>query len=141
MPLRAAAGRADSVRRWKRRVAPPKLIERAGWPPAGAMSGQQPEADVTLEGLTTRARAGVRRFPWRSVASGAAGASAIGLLGAAGLAPLLLAVAGRQLAEGTLAAWLGEVGGNALAGRASVSAPYCSDTGVSPVVPGQSPAP
>ena len=76
------------------------------------MTGAQPD------NLTAQARAGVRRFPWRSLAIGAAGASAVGLLGAAGLAPLLLAVVGKPLAEGTLAAWLGDFGGNALAGWA-----------------------
>jgi hypothetical protein len=42
--------------------------------------------------LTEQARAGVRRIPWRHIAIGAAGASAIGLLGAVGLAPLLAAL-------------------------------------------------
>ncbi|GAB4442820.1 MAG: hypothetical protein OHK0015_41950 [Chloroflexi bacterium OHK40] len=82
------------------------------------MGEQPPPPPAMNERLTREARAGVRRFPWRSIAIGAAGASAVGLLGAAGLAPLLLAVVGRQLAEGTLAAWLGAIGGNALAGWA-----------------------
>ncbi len=66
--------------------------------------------------LTNLARDGVRRIPWRTVAIGTAGASAIGLLGAAGLAPLLLAIMGKEIAAGTVAAWLTTIGGNALAG-------------------------
>jgi len=70
------------------------------------------------EQLTQQAREGVRRVPWRAVATGALGASAIALLGAAGLAPLLAAVTLGTLPQAALAQWLASIGGNTLAGWA-----------------------
>jgi hypothetical protein len=70
------------------------------------------------EQLTQEARAGMRAVPWRAIATGALGASALGLLGAAGLTPLLAAVAGKTLLESALSEWLVGLGGNALAGWA-----------------------
>ena len=70
------------------------------------------------EQLTQQAREGVRRVPWRAVATGALGASAIALLGAAGLAPLLAAVTLGTIPQAALAQWLASIGGNTLAGWA-----------------------
>ncbi|MCG8353004.1 MAG: tetratricopeptide repeat protein [Chloroflexales bacterium] len=72
----------------------------------------------TTDQLTDQARAGVRRAAWRSVALRASRASTIGLLGAAGLAPLLAAVSAGTLTQCALAQWLVSMGGNALAGWA-----------------------
>lgn len=69
--------------------------------------------------LTRQAAAGVRGAAWPTLLAGAVGASVLGLLGAAGLAPLLAAVAGQRLAEGVLVQWLTSLGGNALASWAS----------------------
>lgn len=69
----------------------------------------------TNDELSRQARDGVRRVPWRSVALSAAGASAIGLLGAAGLAPLLASVGVGTLSQGAFAQWLMAFGGSVVA--------------------------
>lgn len=71
---------------------------------------------TTESPLTEQARNSIRRVPWRSIAFGAVGASALGLLAAAGLLPLVAGLAGKKLAEETAAAWLSDLGGNALTG-------------------------
>ena len=75
----------------------------------GAPLPQDPE-------LTQQARAGIRQVAWSSLATGALGVSAISLLGAAGLAPLLAAVGFGTLSQGALTQWLVSLGGNVIAG-------------------------
>jgi len=62
------------------------------------------------------ARAGVRRARWPALLAGAGGAVSVGLLGAAGLAPLLAGLGVGTLAAGPTVAWLTSMGMNALAG-------------------------
>ncbi|MBP1468985.1 tetratricopeptide repeat protein, partial [Candidatus Chloroploca sp. M-50] len=66
--------------------------------------------------LTTQARAGLRRTRWPALLAGAGGAATLGLLGAAGLAPLLAGLGVGTLATAPVAAWLTGMGMNALAG-------------------------
>ncbi|NCC36199.1 MAG: hypothetical protein EOM24_29935 [Chloroflexia bacterium] len=66
--------------------------------------------------LTTQARAGLRRIHWPALLAGAGGAATLGLLGAAGLAPLLASLGVGTLATGPVVAWLTGMGMNALAG-------------------------
>jgi len=66
--------------------------------------------------LTEQARAGIRRVSWPAVAVGATGASMIGLVAAAGLAPLLASIGLGTLSQGVLTQWLLGLGGNVLAG-------------------------
>ncbi|PDV97761.1 tetratricopeptide repeat-containing protein [Candidatus Chloroploca asiatica] len=66
--------------------------------------------------LTTQARAGLRRTHWPALLAGAGGAATLGLLGAAGLAPLLAGLGVETLATGPVMAWLTGMGMNALAG-------------------------
>ncbi|WP_165360813.1 FxSxx-COOH system tetratricopeptide repeat protein, partial [Candidatus Chloroploca sp. Khr17] len=66
--------------------------------------------------LTIQARAGLRRTRWPALLAGAGGAATLGLLGAAGLAPLLAGLGVGTLATGPVVAWLTGMGMNALAG-------------------------
>lgn len=63
-----------------------------------------------------RARAGVRRARWPALLAGAGGAITVGVLGAAGLAPLLAGVGLGTLVAGPAVEWLTSMGMNALAG-------------------------
>ncbi|PDW01465.1 hypothetical protein CJ255_18970, partial [Candidatus Viridilinea mediisalina] len=64
----------------------------------------------------TTARSGIRRARWPALLAGAGGAATVGLLGAAGLAPLLAGLGAGALATGPVVAWLTEMGMGALAG-------------------------
>ncbi|MBP1468758.1 tetratricopeptide repeat protein, partial [Candidatus Chloroploca sp. M-50] len=66
--------------------------------------------------LTTQARAGLRRTRWPALLAGAGGAATLGLLGAAGLAPLLAGLGVGTLATAPVVTWLTGMGMNALAG-------------------------
>ncbi|PDV97762.1 tetratricopeptide repeat protein [Candidatus Chloroploca asiatica] len=66
--------------------------------------------------LTTQARAGLRRTRWPALLAGAGGAATLGLLGAAGLAPLLASLGVGTLATAPVVTWLTSMGMNALAG-------------------------
>jgi hypothetical protein len=65
--------------------------------------------------LTRQAGGGVRSAPWRALLLSAAGASTLGLLGAAGLAPLLASIGIGTLAQGAFAQWLAAFGGSVIA--------------------------
>ncbi|NCC36476.1 MAG: hypothetical protein EOM24_31360 [Chloroflexia bacterium] len=69
--------------------------------------------------LTTQARAGLRRTRWPALLAGAGGAATLGLLGAAGLAPLLAGLGVGTLATGPVMAWLTGMGMNASAWAAA----------------------
>lgn len=56
------------------------------------------------------ARAGVRRARWPALLAGAGGAVTVGLLGAAGLAPLLAGLGVGTLAAGPVVEWLTSMG-------------------------------
>ncbi|PDW01180.1 SUMF1/EgtB/PvdO family nonheme iron enzyme [Candidatus Viridilinea mediisalina] len=71
--------------------------------------------DAEAPSLTT-ARDGIRHARWPALLAGAGGAATVGLLGAAGLAPLLAGLGAGALATGPLIEWLTSMGMNALAG-------------------------
>ncbi|RRR72111.1 MAG: hypothetical protein EI684_10590 [Candidatus Viridilinea halotolerans] len=71
--------------------------------------------DAEAPPLTT-ARTGIRRARWPALLAGVGGAATVGLLGAAGLAPLLAGLGAGALATGPVVAWLTEMGMGALAG-------------------------
>ncbi|RRR75209.1 MAG: tetratricopeptide repeat-containing protein, partial [Candidatus Viridilinea halotolerans] len=64
----------------------------------------------------TTARDGIRRARWLALLAGAGGAATVGLLGAAGLAPLLAGLGAGALATGPVVEWFTSMGMNALAG-------------------------
>ncbi|RRR74024.1 MAG: tetratricopeptide repeat protein [Candidatus Viridilinea halotolerans] len=72
-----------------------------------------PEAEASP--LTT-ARAGIRCARWPALLAGAGGVATVGLLGAAGLAPLLAGLGAGALATGPVVEWFTSMGMNALAG-------------------------
>ncbi|PDW00663.1 hypothetical protein [Candidatus Viridilinea mediisalina] len=72
-----------------------------------------PEAEASP--LTT-ARSGIRRAHWPALLAGAGGAATVGLLGAAGLAPLFVSVSAGTLTLAAVTQWLTEMGMGALAG-------------------------
>ncbi|RRR68843.1 MAG: hypothetical protein EI684_16975, partial [Candidatus Viridilinea halotolerans] len=71
--------------------------------------------DAEASPLTT-ARDGIRRARWPALLAGVGGAATVGLLGAAGLAPLLAGLGAGALATGPVIEWFTSMGMNALAG-------------------------